>query len=122
MRRLLRGRSRSCRGHRTATADLSRRLRRTRLYSLLRRRDRNQHGHDIVAPIDDLAAFVWPDEAGVVGPQHHLLAARNERELTRKHVVDLLRRRSVGSGSAAGQKMRQADSELLWPANIEPEQ
>src|SRR5215472_18606791 len=79
------------------------------LTSLLRRRHRDQHGHDVVAAIDDLAAFVRPDEAGVVGLEHGLLAAGDEGELAREHVVDLLRGRRRGrrrrpAGSARGRR------------------
>src|SRR5215471_11815442 len=52
----------------------------TVLASLLRRRYRDQHGHDVVATIDDLAAFVRSDEAGVVGLEHGLLAADDQGE------------------------------------------
>src|SRR5215469_8992834 len=90
--------------------------------SLLRRRYRDQHGHDVVAAIDDLAAFVRSDEASVVGLEYSLLAAGDEGELAREHVVDLLRGRGVGAGAAAGQEMREADGELLRPAGIEAEQ
>src|SRR5262245_32487894 len=94
----------------------------TVLASLLRRRYRDQHGHDVVAAIDDLTAFVRPDEAGVVGLEHGLLAASDEGELTREHVVDLLRGRGVGAGAAAGQEMPAPDGELFRPAGIEAEQ
>src|SRR5215471_7226136 len=90
------------------------------LTSLRRRRYRDQHGHDVVAAIDDLAAFVRPDEASVVGLEYSLLAAGDEGELAREHVVDLLRGR--GAGAAAGQEMREADGKLFRPAGIEAEQ
>src|SRR6516165_3244433 len=90
--------------------------------SLLRSRDGDQHGHDIVAAVDDLAAFVRADEAGVVRFQHALLAAGNESELARKNVVDFLRGRRVRTGAAAGQKMRKADAEQLRAAGVEPKQ
>src|SRR3989442_5517991 len=70
--------------------------------SFLRRRYRNQHGHDIVAAVDDLAAFVRPDEAAIVGLEHGLLAAGDQGELAREHVINLFRGRSVGPGAAAG--------------------
>src|SRR5262249_61051661 len=89
------------------------------LTSLLRRRHRDQHGHDVVAAIDDLAAFVRPDEAGVVGLEHGLLAAGDEGELAREHVVDLLRGRGVGTGAAAGQERGVTDGELRLPVVIE---
>src|SRR5262249_43682554 len=91
------------------------------LTSLLRPRYRDPPGHDRFAPIDDLAALVRPDEAGVVGLEHGLLAAGDEGEFAREHVVDLLRGRCVGAGAAAGQEMREADGELLRPAGVEAE-
>src|SRR5713226_5625328 len=90
--------------------------------SLLRRRDRDQHRDHVVAAIDDLTALVRGDEAGIVRPEHGLLAASDERELARQHIVDLFRRRGVGTGAAAGQEMREADGELLRPAGVEAEQ
>src|SRR5439155_22524993 len=69
--------------------------------SLLRRRNRHQHGHDVVAAIDDFAAFVRTDEAGIIGREHGLLAADDERELACEHIVDLFRGRGVGAGAAA---------------------
>src|SRR5262245_41205480 len=92
------------------------------LTSLRRRRYRDQHRHDLVAASDDLVAFVRPDEAGVVGLEYGLLAAGDQREFAREHVVDLLRGRGVGASAAAGQEMREADGELLRPAGVEAEQ
>src|ERR1700745_3798787 len=94
----------------------------TVLASLLRSRHRDQHGHDLVAAIDYLGVFVRPDEAGVIGLEHGLLAAGDEGEFAREHVVHLLRGRGVGAGAAATQEMREADGELLRPAGIEAEQ
>src|SRR5947209_12427738 len=90
--------------------------------SLLRRRDRDQHRDDIVAAIDNLAAFVRPDEAGVVCLEHGLLSAGDESELTSEHVIDFLRRRGIRTGAAARQKMRKSNRELLGAAGIEPKQ
>src|SRR5262245_2112041 len=90
--------------------------------SLLRCRDCDQHGHDLVAAINDFSAFVWADEAGVVGLEYGLLPPGDQGELPRQHVVDLLRGRGVRAGAAAGQEMRNADGELLRSAGVEPEQ
>src|SRR5438067_4001231 len=38
------------------------------------RRDRHQHGDDVVAAVDDLPALVGADEAGIVCLEHGLLA------------------------------------------------
>src|SRR5262249_11904618 len=90
--------------------------------SLRRRRDGDQHGHDLVAAVDDLTPLVRADEAGVVDAQHGLPAVDDQRELAGEHEIDLLGRRNVRAGAAARQEVRQPDGELLWPARIEAEQ
>src|SRR6266480_4289046 len=112
----------SLRRHPSRRAQERAHLRMTDHLSFLRRRHRDQHGDDIVATVDDLPGFVRTDEAGIVRLEDGFLAARDQRELAREHVVDLFRRRGVRPGAAARQKMRQPDRELFGSAGIEPEQ
>src|SRR5262245_44815116 len=70
--------------------------------------DRNRDGADLVAAVDDLARLVRTDHAGIVLLQHGLLAAHDHGEFSRQHDVDLLGRRGVGTGAAAGQEVRDA--------------
>src|ERR1700722_18362304 len=90
---------------------------------LLRRcRDCDQHGHHIVGAIDHLAHLVRADEAAVVRLQHRLLAAGNDGELAGEDEVDLLGRRGIRAGAAAGEEMRESDHELLGAAGLGAEQ
>src|SRR5262249_32799663 len=88
----------------------------------LRRRHGDQHGHHLVAAVDDLPALVDADEAGVERLQHALLAVDDDGQLAREHRVDLLGGRGVRAGAAARQEVRQADHELLGPAGLGAEQ
>src|SRR5207302_9095803 len=81
--------------------------------SLNHRRDRDCDRADIVAAVDDLARLVRADDTGVVLLQHSLLAADDHGQFALEHDIDLLRRRSVGTGAAARQKMRDADDQRL---------
>src|SRR5580704_1527350 len=74
----------------------------------LYRRDGHRDGADIMAAIDDLAALVRTDVAAIALLDDTLLAAGDHREFAGQHVIDLLRRRCVGAGAAARQKMRNA--------------
>src|SRR5215470_201409 len=71
----------------------------------LHRRHRNRDGADVVATVDDLAVLVGADVAAVTRLHDHLLAAGDHGKLAGQHVVDLLRRRGVGTGAAAGLEM-----------------
>src|SRR5215472_5939824 len=88
----------------------------------LRRGHRHEHRHDVIAAVDDLALFVGADEAAVVRLEHDVLAPSDDGQFARQDYVNLLGRRGVRAGAAAGQEVRQPDHELLRPAGIEPEQ
>src|SRR3954470_5583904 len=87
-----------------------------------RRGDRDEDGADLVAAVDDLAAFVRPDIAAVVLAQHRLLAADDDGQFAGKNVIDLLGRRGVGTGAATGQEMRHSGDERLGAACLGAEQ
>src|SRR5580700_856551 len=84
-------------------------------------RDRDRDGADLVAAIDDLAVLVGADVATVALAHDRLLAADDHGELARKHVVDLLGRRGVGTGTAARQEVRDAENQRLRAAHLGPE-
>src|SRR5204862_6668450 len=76
---------------------------------------------DSVAAIDNLARFVRADIAAVARLHDRLLAVGDDSELACKHVVDLLRRRSIGAGAATRQEMRYAEKQVLRTAHFGPE-
>src|SRR5262245_13821784 len=82
------------------------------------RRDGDRDGADFVAAVDDLAAFIGADIAAVALLHDGLLAASDHRQLARQHVVDLLGRRCVRAGAAAGQEMRDAEDQRLRAAHL----
>src|SRR5690349_19896101 len=91
--------------------------------SLRRRRsDRDEDGADLVGAIDDLAAFVRTDVAGVVVAEHRVLAADANRHVAFQHVIDLRGRRRVGTGAAAGKEVRHAGDDRLGDARLGAEQ
>src|ERR1044071_2770865 len=94
----------------------------TALPSRRRRGDRDEDRAHLVGAVDDLAAFVRADVAGVVLLQHRLLAAHNHRQLALQHVVDLLRRRGVRARAAARKKVRDTGDERLRHARLCAEQ
>src|SRR5260370_11945626 len=63
------------------------------------RGDGDRYRADSVAAIDNLARFVRADTAAVARLHDHFLAAGDDSELAGKHVIDLLRRRSIGAGT-----------------------
>src|ERR1700737_5427056 len=85
---------------------------------LLRRRDGDRDGTDLIAAIDDLATFIWTDVAAVALLHDRFPAAGDHRQLAGEHIVDLLRRRGVGTGAAAGQEVRDAEDERLRAAHL----
>ena len=56
------------------------------------------------------------------GFEHRLLAADDDGQLAGEDEIDLLGRRGVRAGAAAGQEMREADHELLRAAGLGAEQ
>src|SRR5580693_5722340 len=87
-------------------------------YSLFHRRNRDRNRADLVAAVDNLAALVRADVNAVAGLGDRLLAAGDHRELAGQHVIDLLRRRSVGACAAARQKVRDAEHQRLRAAHL----
>src|ERR1700733_13787447 len=86
--------------------------------SLRPRRDGDQDRAHRVAAVDDLAAFVRADEAGIVLLEHGFLAVDDHRQFTFQHEIDLLGRRGVGPGAAAGKEVRYADNQALRAAGF----
>src|SRR5271168_5516284 len=86
---------------------------------LLRRRgDGDQDRAHVVAAIDDLPVLVRADETGIVFLQDRFLAVDDQRQFAGQDEVDFLRRRSVGPGAAARQKMRNADDQALGATSL----
>src|SRR5580692_10664895 len=75
------------------------------------RRHSHRDGANVVAAIDDLAAFVRTDVAAVARLHDRLFAAGDHGQLTSHYIIDLLRRRSVGTGASARQEVRDAEDE-----------
>src|SRR5689334_4172174 len=90
--------------------------------SLWRVRHRDDNRAHLIAAVDDLPRFVRLDHAGVVRLEHRLLAVDNNCQLTAQNEVDLLWRRSVGSGAAAWQEMRIAEDKTLGAAGFRSKQ
>src|SRR5689334_20609872 len=87
----------------------------------LHRRDRDGDRANVVAAIDDLAALVRPDINAVAWFRDRLLAAGDDRELTRQNVIDFLRRRGIRPRAAAGEEVRDAEDQRLRPAHLSAE-
>src|SRR5580704_6240721 len=91
---------------------------RTLTSMLFHRRDRHRDRADLIAAVDDLAAFVGADVDAVAGLGDRLLAADDHGELARKHVINFLRRPSVVAGATARQEVRDAEHQRLRDAHL----
>ena len=80
------------------------------MYVLLRHLDGDEHRHDVVAAVDDLARLAGRDVAAVERLQDGLLAVDDDRQLAGQDRVGLLDRAGVRTSAAARQEVRQADA------------
>src|ERR1700733_7380126 len=86
--------------------------------ALFHRRDGYRDRADIVTAIDDLAAFVRADVNAVARLGHDLVAAGDHRQLSRQDVINLLRRRCVGTSATTREKVRDAENQRLRAAHL----
>src|SRR5258708_37615093 len=87
-----------------------------------RRSDRDEDRAHLVGAVDDLAALVRTDETAAVLLQDRLLAVDDDREFTLQHVINLLRRRGIGTGAATRQEMRHTGDDRLGASRLRAEQ